>query len=93
MDMLTSGMRLIPSVVTFGVTSETSILLWKTFTVVNIYPQSEPDSDCIWDGPYEIDGDNIDYYPIVPEFPSQIIIPLLIVTLLAVTVHRRKHTR
>ena len=58
------------------------------------YPQSEPDSDGIWDGPYEIDGDNIDYYPIVPEFPSQIIIPLFMtVALLAVIVHRRKHTR
>ena len=56
------------------------------------YPQSEPDSDNIWDGPYEIDGDNIDYYPVVPEFTSLITLPLFMVaTALAVIIYRRKH--
>jgi parallel beta-helix repeat protein len=57
------------------------------------YPQSEPSGDGIWDGPYEINEDNIDYYPIVPEFPSLLILPLfLIATLLAVILYKRKHS-
>ena len=43
----------------------------------------------MWDAPYEIDADNIDHYPIVPEFPSFLILPLfMIATLLAVIVYR-----
>lgn len=57
------------------------------------YPQSEPDSDSIWDGSYEIDGGNIDYYPVVPEFSSLIILPLfMIATVLAVITYRKKST-
>jgi parallel beta-helix repeat protein len=54
-------------------------------------------SDTIWDGPYVIDANNKDNYPLmgqptIPEFPSFIILPLfMIATLLAVIVYRRKH--
>ena len=58
------------------------------------YPQNDPNSDNIWDGPYEIDGDNIDYYPVVPEFSSLIILPLFIIaTALATITYRKKSTR
>jgi len=54
--------------------------------------QDIPGPDRFWDEPYEIDGDNIDHYPIVPEFPSFFILPLfMITTLLAIIVIRRKH--
>ena len=58
------------------------------------YPNAmERDGTGIWDTPYEIDADNIDHYPIVPEFPSFLILPLFMVaTLLAVIAYRRKHT-
>ncbi len=41
--------------------------------------QPGPDGDGFWDTPYEIDGDNIDNLPIIPEFPSFLILPLLII--------------
>jgi len=54
--------------------------------------QNETGSDGFWDSSYTINTDNIDHYPIVPEFPSFIILPLfMIATLLAVIVCRRKH--
>ena len=58
------------------------------------YPSaSEIGNTGIWDTPYVIDADNTDHYPVVPEFPSLIILPLfMIATLLAVIVYRRKHT-
>ena len=46
-------------------------------------------SDGFWDGPYENDEDNIDNYPIVPEFPSFIVLTLfMIVSILVVTIHK-----
>lgn len=48
-------------------------------------------SDRYWDGPYEIDVENIDHYPIVPEFPSLVILPLLmIITFLAALALKKK---
>ena len=48
-------------------------------------------SDGFWDGSYEIDEDNTDNYPIIPEFPSLIILPLFtIATLMATIFYRRK---
>jgi parallel beta-helix repeat protein len=56
--------------------------------------QNETGSDGIWDYPYIIDEYNIDNYPIVPEFPSLVILQLfMIATLLAVIVYKRKHSR
>jgi len=58
------------------------------------YPNAtEIDGSGIWDTPYVIDENNQDNYPLVPEFPSFIILPLfMITTLLAVIIYRRKHT-
>jgi len=54
--------------------------------------QNESGSDGKWDHPYEIDENNVDNYPIVPEFPSFLILPLfMIATLLAAIVYKRKH--
>jgi len=56
------------------------------------YPDAE-EIEGIWDTPYVIDENNRDNYPIVPEFPSFLILPLFIIaTLLAVIVYRRKRT-
>lgn len=47
--------------------------------------------DGIWDAPYVIDSNNKDNYPIVPEFPSFLILPLfMIATMLAAIVYKRK---
>jgi len=56
------------------------------------YPNAtEIDDSGIWDTPYVIDINNQDHYPIVPEFPSFIILPLFMTaTLLAVIVYGRK---
>ena len=57
------------------------------------YPNAtEMDGTDIWDTPYVLNENNQDNYPIVPEFPSFIILPLfMIATLLAAIVHIRKH--
>ena len=57
------------------------------------YPNAqEIDGSDVWDTPYVIDGNNQDNYPIIPEFPSSIILPLfMMATLLAAILHRRKH--
>jgi parallel beta-helix repeat protein len=57
--------------------------------------QDQPDlgGDGFWDTPYEIDGDNIDNLPIIPEFPSLLILPLFIsVSLLAVASKSKEET-
>jgi len=55
--------------------------------------QNQPGSDSFWDSPYVIDADNKDNYPIVPEFPSFLILPIFMTaTLLAATLYRRKHS-
>ena len=85
------------------VSSETSTNMWD-----NGYPSggncwsdyeerypnaTEIDGSGIWDIPYVIDEDNQDNYPIIPEFPSFLILPLfMITTLLAVISYRRKHS-
>ncbi len=53
--------------------------------------QNESGSDGFWDHPYEIDEDNTDYYPIVPEFPGFVIVPLfMIITLLTIAARRKQ---
>jgi len=58
------------------------------------YPNAtEIDDSGIWDTPYIIDENNQDNYPIVPELPSFLILPLfMITTLLIVIIYRRKHS-
>jgi hypothetical protein len=69
---------------------------WSKFSDLDRFSgplQDQPGSDGIWDHPYNIDGKNTDYYPVVPEFPSFLILPLfMMATLLAVIVYRKKHT-
>jgi len=74
---------------------------WSDFeerypTVEDVYSgpnQDELGSDGFWDRPYEIDENNEDNYPIVPEFSSTISLPLfMIATLLALIAYKRKHT-
>jgi len=57
------------------------------------YPNAtEIDDSGLWDTPYVIDADNQDNYPIIPEFPSFLILPLFtMTTIVAVMVCRRKH--
>jgi parallel beta-helix repeat protein len=56
------------------------------------YPQSESGSDGFWDDKYEINIDNNDYYPLVPEFPSLMILPLLLIATLLIIVTSHKQT-
>jgi len=58
------------------------------------YPFAEElDGSGIWDTPYVINENNQDNYPIVPEFPSFLVLPLLMIpTLLIVIFYRRKHS-
>jgi len=56
------------------------------------YPDAEEiNESSVWDTPYSIDENNKDNYPIIPEFPQFLILPLFaIVTLLTVTVYKHK---
>jgi len=58
------------------------------------YPNATEINDSgIWNTPYVIDSNNIDHYPIVPEFPSFLILPLfMLATLLAVIFYKRRHS-
>jgi parallel beta-helix repeat protein len=55
--------------------------------------QDIPGSDGIWDGPYEIDANNTDRYPlthVIPEFPTWTsITPMFIVLMVAIIVYKR----
>jgi parallel beta-helix repeat protein len=59
--------------------------------------QNETGSDGIWDGPYTIDGNNTDRYPlttVVPEFPAWTsIIPIFAVLTIAVIIFKRRTTK
>jgi parallel beta-helix repeat protein len=55
------------------------------------YPNAtEIDDSGIWDTPYSIDETNQDNYPLIPEFPSGIILLLFILTTLIATVILKK---
>jgi parallel beta-helix repeat protein len=56
------------------------------------YPDAnEMNESGIWDTPYFIDENNKDHYPIIPEFPPFLILPLFaIATLLTATVCKHK---
>ncbi len=55
--------------------------------------QDIPGSDDIWDAPYLIDSGNQDSYPVVPEFPSFLILPFfMIATLITIVLFKRRHS-
>jgi parallel beta-helix repeat protein len=61
------------------------------------YNGTDSNQDGIGDTPYIIDENNTDHYPlmvqyVIPEFPSFLVIPLLMIaTILVMIVYRRKH--
>jgi parallel beta-helix repeat protein len=67
---------------------------WDDYTDVDLKKGPYQDiegSDGIWDHPYFINDINWDYYPIVPEFQSFLILQLfMIATLIATMIIRRK---
>jgi hypothetical protein len=76
-----------------------AILLVETTGAIIIELGTDANHDGIGDTPYIVDANNIDNYPlmiqyIIPEFPSNLILPLFfIATLVVVIVHRRKHVK
>ena len=66
---------------------------WSDYTDEDLYNgqfQNETGRDGIFDHPYVIDEDNVDYYPIVPEFPTNTSIFFLLIVFTAVTVIYRR---
>jgi len=63
---------------------------WSDYT--ERYPDAEElDGSGLWDTPYVIDEDNQDNYPIIPEFPSTVIILLaLLSTTFAVIIGKKR---
>ena len=53
--------------------------------------QNETGSDGIWDHPYTINVSNQDSYPIVPEFPTFLLLPLFAASTLIVTARRKRN--
>lgn len=69
---------------------------WSDYTDVDKNKgtdQDEPGSDGIWDHPYVIDENNVDYYPTIPEFSFPLILfTFMTATLLAAIAYKRKQT-
>ena len=65
---------------------------WSNYE--NRYPNAtELDSSGIWNTPYVLDGNNQDNYPLVnaiPEFPSWVILPLLLVATLLIIFYKKR---
>ena len=69
---------------------------WSNYTDVDLHSgpdQNETGADGIWDHPYVIDAYNQDNYPIVPEFPSAIVLPLFTAISLLGLILVKKRTR
>jgi parallel beta-helix repeat protein len=79
--------------------------IWDNVSVGNYwsdyltkYPNAtQVDSSGVWNTPYVIDANNTNYYPlmvpyaVIPEFPSFLILPLMMMaTLLAVIIYKKK---
>jgi len=51
------------------------------------YPNATEIGDSgLWDTPYVINEDNIDTYPIIPEFPTLIALPLFVIATVLITI-------
>lgn len=80
---------------------EFPINIWDNGTVGNFwsdYYGTDTDGDGIGDTPYIIDENNQDNYPltepyVIPEFPSWIILPLLITLTFAATFYKKRLTK
>lgn len=58
------------------------------------YPQDDEGPDDFWDDKYEINQDNVDYYPIVPEtLKEMFMIPILILSLVIVILLKGSYAR
>ena len=69
---------------------------WDDFSDVDNHSgpyQNQTGSDGIWDHPYVINENNVDHYPVVPEFPALIILPLFIMATSLVAVVLKKSAR
>jgi hypothetical protein len=66
---------------------------WSNYADVDQFSgpyQNETGSDGIWDHPYQIYEFNTDRYPLVPEFPSFLILSLFMTATLAVAIFLKK---
>jgi len=66
---------------------------WSDYNGTDVYSgtfQNETGSDGIGDTPYIIDANNVDHYPIIPEFPSFLIPFFMVATMLVVIVYKKK---
>ena len=66
---------------------------WSEYVDVNDYQgshQNETGPDHVWDHPYEIDPDNIDHYPLIPEFPTLLMAPLFMAATILMTLGYKK---
>ena len=70
---------------------------WSNYTDVDLHSgpfQNETGADGIWDHPYVIDANNQDNYPIVPEFPTVMILPLFMaISLLGLVLVKKRARR
>jgi len=76
-----------------------SVNFWDNSTIGNYwssYNGTDNDGDGIGDTPYLINEDNQDNYPlmepvpVIPEFPSWIILPLFLTVTLVITLYRKR---
>ncbi len=54
--------------------------------------QDIPGPDGFWDGPYEIDADNIDHHPIIPEFTTATIVTMFTILFVTAAVFVKRST-
>ena len=67
---------------------------WSDYADIDQYSgpyQNETGPDGIWDHPYIIDENNIDHYPIVPEFPTWTSMLLILIMLtIGIAIYKRR---
>lgn len=63
---------------------------WSNYE--NRYPDAENISN-VWSIPYKVNDNNIDHYPIIPEYTSLLLLPLLMIVTLLGALNARVFTR